>query len=88
MIPKSGYLFEYLMEADPEKRRETYCHCPRVRDALKISETIPPIYCYCGAGFYIGIWEEILQKPVEVEVLETVLSGDVVCKIAIQMPLN
>ncbi len=87
-IPKSGYLFEYLREADPEKRREIYCHCPRVRDALKISETIPPIYCYCGAGFYKGIWEEILQKPVEVEVLETVLSGGEVCKIAIHLPLN
>jgi predicted hydrocarbon binding protein len=85
-IPKSGYLIEYMKETNPELKRQYYCHCPRVRDALKTSETIPPIYCYCGAGFYKGIWEEILQEPVEVEVLETVLKGDEVCTIAIYLP--
>jgi len=45
-------------------------------------------YCYCGAGFYKGIWEEILQEPVEVEVLESVLKANEVCKIAIHLPLE
>jgi hypothetical protein len=86
-IPKSGHLVAYMAETDPEKkRRQFYCHCPRVREILKSSETISPTYCYCGAGFYKGIWEEILQKPVEVEVLESVLQGDEVCKIAITLP--
>lgn len=85
-IPKSEFLVEYMNEKDPEKKRQYYCHCPRIRDALKSSEKISPTYCYCGAGFYKGIWEEILQKPVEVEVLETVLKGDDVCKIAIYLP--
>lgn len=85
-IPKSGYLVEYIKEIDPETRRQYYCHCPRVREVLKSSETISATYCYCGAGFYKGIWEEILQKPVEVEVLETVLKGDEACKIAIYLP--
>ena len=87
-IPKSGYLVEYMQETDPEKKRQYYCHCPRVRDALKTSDTISPTYCYCGAGFYRGIWEEILQKPVEVEVLESVLKGDAVCRIAIRLPVE
>ncbi len=87
-IPKSGYLIEYMRETDPEKKRQLYCHCPRVRDLLKTSDTLSPTYCYCGAGFYKGIWEEILQKPVEVEVLESVLNGDEVCKIAITLPLD
>jgi len=52
------------------------------KDNLMISTT----YCYCGAGFYKGIWEEILQRPVEVEVLESVLSGGEVCKIVIHLP--
>ena len=85
-IPKSGYLVDYLNEPDPEKRRQIYCHCPRVRDILKTSETISPTYCYCGAGYYKGIWEEILQRPVEVEVLESVLWGDEVCKVAVHLP--
>jgi predicted hydrocarbon binding protein len=57
-----------------------------VRDALSTSETISPTYCYCGAGFYKGIWEEILQEPVAVEVLESVVQGDEVCKIAVYLP--
>jgi predicted hydrocarbon binding protein len=85
-IPKSGYLVQYMQETDPEKKRQIYCHCPRVRDALMIGATISPTYCYCGAGFYKGIWEEILQEPVEVEVLESVLKGDQVCTIAIHLP--
>lgn len=87
-IPKSGYLVEYMRETDPEKKRQCYCHCPRVRDMLKTSETISPTYCYCGAGFYKGIWEEILQQPVEVEVLASVLQGDDVCTIAIHLPVD
>jgi hypothetical protein len=85
-IPKSGYLVQYMQETDPEKKRQYYCHCPRVRDALQTGVTISPTYCYCGAGFYKGIWEEILQAPVEVEVLESVLKGDQVCTIAIRLP--
>jgi len=84
-IPKSGYLVEYLEETDPEKKRQIYCHCPRVREALALSQTLPSSYCYCGAGFYKGIWEEIIQKPVEVEVLESVLSGGEVCRFAIHI---
>ena len=85
-IPKSGTLVEYMHETDPEKRRQYYCHCPRVREVLKGAETIPVVYCYCGAGFYKGIWEEILQEPVKVEVLESVLRGDDVCTFAIYLP--
>ncbi len=85
-IPKSAYLLDYMNETDPGKKRQYYCHCPRIREVLKGSETISPTYCYCGAGFYKGIWEEILQQPVRVEVLESVLDGGQVCKIAIHLP--
>jgi len=85
-IPKSGFLVRYLDECDPQKKREYYCHCPRVRDAVGHGETLPLIYCYCGAGFYKGIWEEILQEPVEVEVLDSVLQGGEVCTIAVHLP--
>ncbi|MBU7018953.1 MAG: hypothetical protein HXS44_15700 [Theionarchaea archaeon] len=84
-IPKSGYLIEYMKEKDPEKKRQLYCHCPRVRDAVKCGVEISSTYCYCGAGFYRGIWEYILQKPVAVEVLQSVIEGDDVCRIAIHL---
>ncbi len=82
-IPKSGYLLEYLNEPDPEKRRQLYCHCPRIRDILKTDDELDPIYCYCGAGFYKGIWEEITGQSVDVEVQKSVLKGDDVCSILI-----
>lgn len=85
-IPKSGNLIEYMRETDPEIKRQYYCHCPRVREILKTRETISTTYCYCGAGYYKGIWEEILQQPVEVEALQTVLNGDEVCQFAIHLP--
>lgn len=85
-IPKSGYILEYLAAKDPAKKRAIYCHCPRIRDALKANIEISATYCYCGAGYYKGIWEEILQRPVKVELLESVLKGDDACKIAIHLP--
>ena len=85
-IPKSGYLLEYLNEPDAEKRKQLYCHCPRIRDVLKTDEELDPIYCYCGAGFYKGIWEEITGQEVNVEVVKSVLKGDDVCSILISFP--
>jgi len=85
-IPKSGNLLEYIGETNPARKRALYCHCPRIREALLAAVAISATYCYCGAGFYKGIWEEILQQPVKVELLETVLQGDEVCKVAVYLP--
>ena len=85
-IPKSDNLLQYLREKDPVKKRQHYCHCPRIRAVLETRATISPTYCYCGAGFYKGIWEEILQKPVRLELLKSVLAGDDVCAFAIHLP--
>jgi len=85
-IPKSGYLKDYLQEADPDKRRQMYCHCPRIRAVLETDTKISPTYCYCGAGFYKGLWETILEQPVRVKLLQSVLAGDDVCQVAVQLP--
>jgi hypothetical protein len=85
-IPKSGYLREYFKEDDPEKKRKLYCHCPRVRDEVGSEPGLPMEYCYCGAGFYKGIWEEILGEPVEVEMIDSVMQGDDVCTVAVHLP--
>lgn len=85
-IPKSGNLKRYLQEEDPLRRRELYCHCPRVREAIRLGVALPKTYCQCGAGFYKNIWETILAQPVEVEVLSSVLAGDEVCRFGIVLP--
>ncbi len=85
-IPKSGYLRDYFQEDDPQEKRRLYCHCPRVREQIGSDPVLPVEYCYCGAGFYQGIWEEILGEPVDVEVLDSVMTGGDVCRIAIHLP--
>ncbi|MCG3222671.1 MAG: hypothetical protein H7641_14925 [Candidatus Heimdallarchaeota archaeon] len=88
-IPKSAFVKDWFEESDPAKKRAIYCHCPRIREAMDTLDNELPLYhCYCGAGFYKGMWEEILQQPVEVEVLETVMNDGEVCKIAIELPEN
>jgi uncharacterized pyridoxamine 5'-phosphate oxidase family protein len=82
-IPKEFQ--KYLAATDPIEKKYFFCHCPRVRDAIKTSTKISKTYCLCGAGFYRGIWEFILQQPVRVKVLESVLNGDDMCKIEIQL---
>ncbi len=82
-IPKSGYLRDYLRETDPVERRRIYCHCPRVRDAVGTDSAVDPAYCFCGGGFYGGIWEGILGRPVRVEPLSTVMAGGDLCRFLI-----
>jgi hypothetical protein len=85
---KMPYEFhEYWDASTPEERRYRYCHCHRVRESIREGgEPMPITYCYCGAGFYKGIWEYLLQRSVKVEVLESVLKGDDVCRIAVHLP--
>jgi hypothetical protein len=85
---KMPFRFHEFFEAEtPTERRYQFCHCPRVREMIREGdERLSAIYCYCGAGFYKGIWEHILGRPVMVEVLESVLKGDDLCRIAIHLP--
>ncbi|MDD5264820.1 MAG: DUF6144 family protein [Candidatus Bipolaricaulis sp.] len=86
-IPFEGTIEEFFAEPDPAKRRAlNYCHCPRVRDILKTGKRLSTTYCHCSAGFYKKNFEEILQCPVDVEIVQTVLSGDEVCSFAIHLP--
>ena len=85
-IPKSSNLHAFFATDDPLERRRLYCHCPRIREAITSDYGIPSIYCYCGAGYYKDLWEEILQLPVRVEVLESVLQGGESCRIVVHLP--
>ena len=75
----------YFEAKDDIQRRRAYCHCARIRDCIGTEEGMPPIYCYCGAGFYKSNWERVLERPVRVEVLRSVMQGDDLCQIAIHL---
>ncbi|MBC8415956.1 MAG: hypothetical protein ISS80_02875 [Candidatus Cloacimonetes bacterium] len=81
-IPKEFH--KYFQTTDIQKKKYYYCHCPRIRDLfLNNEKTLDVNYCYCSAGFTKDIWEYILQKKVRVEIIESLMKGDAVCKIKI-----
>ncbi|MBU7032677.1 MAG: hypothetical protein HXS53_09110 [Theionarchaea archaeon] len=47
---------------------------------------ISPTFCYCGAGWYKTLWEGVLDKPIDIEVLQSVIRGDECCEFAIYLP--
>jgi hypothetical protein len=78
---------EYLRETDEQKKRYYYCHCPWVKEALlKSSQPVSPVFCNCSAGYYRAYWEIVLDQPIEVEVVKSVLSGDLMCEFAVHLP--
>jgi len=71
---------QYARAKTLDEKRRAFCHCQFVREAEK---AIPLEYCYCGAGWCRHIWEGILEKPVRVEIIQSVMDGDEVCKFAV-----
>jgi len=82
-IPKDFH--NYFKEKDKIKKRYYYCHCPRIRESILVNKPIDSHYCYCGAGFYKDIWEFILDREVDIEVIKSVLKDDDVCQIEIHL---
>ncbi len=76
----------YLSQSDPIKKRYAACHCPFVREAiLKGKPSVSKHWCQCSAGFEKFHFETIMDRPLEVEVLQSVLQGDLVCRFAIAL---
>jgi hypothetical protein len=76
------YPEEFAQAKTPEEKRKAYCHCPL---AGKADTPIIQPYCYCGGGWYVGIWEFITQKPVKVKLVKSVMSGDQCCTFAVHL---
>jgi len=44
------------------------------------------MFCYCSGGFEKVHFDVIFDEPVEVELLESVLKGDMRCRFANKIP--
>ena len=78
---------EYLMETDPLKKRYYMCHCPLARASiLKGGSEVSPEWCYCSGGYGKLKFDVIFDRETEVEVLETVLGGDMQCRFSVKIP--
>lgn len=58
------------------------CYCGSVSRA---KEKIPLTYCYCGAGWYKRLFEEVLSMPVKVKVLKSIANGAERCEIEVRI---
>ncbi len=76
----------FLSETDPTLKRYYACHCPFVREAILRNEApISENWCYCSGGFVKTPYEAILGRELRVELLQSVLRGDPVCRFAIHL---
>jgi hypothetical protein len=64
--------------------RPMRCYCSLLR-GLPPDEKISLTYCHCSKGFVKKFWETVLEKPVKVELIQSVMSGAPECKFAIHM---
>lgn len=73
---------------DPQMKRYYACHCPWVRGAIKdgTDDEISANFCHCSAGFTKKYWDFVFNQPVTVQPIETVLTGALHCKFAVQIP--
>jgi hypothetical protein len=80
---------QFLAESDPTLKRYYACHCPWVREAIKHGNIkLNPIFCNCSGGFSKRPWEIIFGQTLKMEVLESVLLGDLQCRFAVHLPEN
>lgn len=79
---------DFLDAKDPNIKRFSICYCPWVRGALKngSEKQITSDFCQCSAGWYKLYWDQIFERPIKVEPIETALNGDMICKFAIHIP--
>ncbi len=78
---------EFIHETDERKKRFSYCHNPWIRQALlEEDRPIDPVFCGCSAGYFKNFWEAVLNQPVRVEVLKSLVKGDQICEFALYLP--
>ena len=58
------------------------CYCGSVS---KAAEPISPTYCHCSCGWYEMLFETVLERPVEVELLSSIAQGADACRFAIRI---
>ncbi|MFX1512172.1 MAG: hypothetical protein ACFFCQ_06270 [Promethearchaeota archaeon] len=90
IITKIPYMTkQYINETDKRKKSYYFCHNPWIREAILEDRPTSPSFspiCHSSGGYYKNFWEAVLDQPVKVELLESVIKGDKVCKFALHLP--
>ncbi len=89
--PASGYSmrdgvihFEYVGSAETGKSSPDHvCLCPTVE--AQSAKTMSASYCWCSVGYVQEIHERVFGRPVNVELVESVLRGNPRCRFRITL---
>lgn len=85
-VTKIPYETEDFLAANTDiEKRYHACHCPFVRESIKMGLDIDPQWCYCSAGFAKFPFESILNRELDVKVIESPLSGSQICRFVIDL---
>jgi effector-binding domain-containing protein len=79
--PANPALYEEA-KTDAE-RRKAYCFCPLIRNCL---DEAPRMFCNCAAGWPKQLWEGVLERPLRIEIVQSLTNGDDACEFAIHLP--
>jgi predicted hydrocarbon binding protein len=58
------------------------CYCPLLAAS---NETVSPVFCNCSTGWFKEFFETILEKQVEVELVQSIVWGSSNCKFRIHI---
>jgi hypothetical protein len=76
--------FQYMSAAETgEASEEGACLCPLVESK---PEGLSDTYCQCSVGYVKQWYDMLFQKPVTVELLDSVLMGGPRCRFKITVP--
>jgi predicted hydrocarbon binding protein len=78
LVREGDVLYQFYMPQSLGVR----CFCSLVNAT---EEKISLTYCHCSKGFVKKLWESVLKRPVEVELIQSVMSGSEECKFAIHL---
>ncbi len=70
------------LEDDTIHATYEHCYCGSVN---RTRTPIPGPYCACSCGWYARLFEALLGRPVEVELLSSIIQGDPQCRFAIRI---
>jgi predicted hydrocarbon binding protein len=59
------------------------CYCGQVKKTREPFST--KVYCYCSVGWYKQLFESALKKPVDVELVQSIISGADSCEFVIHV---
>jgi hypothetical protein len=58
------------------------CFCSLLR-GLPANDSVSTTYCQCSKGFVTAFWQHVLDQPVQVELIQSVVTGADECKFKI-----